>query len=134
MADALDDASGLFTNLKELTKTDPTKYVLMGGDALIKQDGSAVILEFNIWPDLAVYANVLTKCLAGEGCRPMVLMIDGDSNIDISVDNYVLLSHKASGIVSSEGVTEVLRDTVLMVMQIQSTNHIKEFREIMLRN
>lgn len=134
MADALDDASGLFTNLKELTKRDQTKYVLVGCDALIKQDGSAVILEFNIWPDLAVYANVLTKCLANEGCRPMVLMLDGDSNIDIPGDNYVMLSHKASGVVSSEGVAEVLRDTVLMVMQIQSTNRIKEFREIMVRN
>ena len=52
VADALDDASGVFDNLKELTKDDPTKYVLAGGDAIIKEDGSAVLIEFNVWPDV----------------------------------------------------------------------------------
>jgi len=52
VADALDDASGVFDNLKELTKDDPTKYVLAGGDAIIKEDGTAVLIEFNVWPDV----------------------------------------------------------------------------------
>jgi len=52
VADALDDASGVFDNLKELTKDDPTKYVFAGGDAIIKEDGTAVLIEFNVWPDV----------------------------------------------------------------------------------
>jgi len=126
ISDACDDASGVFNNLKELTKDDLTKYVLIGGDAMIRNDGSAVLVEFNIWPDI-IYYERLTKCLAGDGvCRPMVLM-SSDSGRDINTDSPV------SEIVSTEAMAEVIRDTALIVMQIQPVNEIKGFREIIAR-
>jgi len=36
ISDALDDTSPVFSNLKESTKSDPTKFVLVGGDAIIR--------------------------------------------------------------------------------------------------
>ena len=133
VADALDDACGVFSTLKEITKADPTKYVLVGGDAMIKEDGSAVIVEFNIWPDLAESYSSLTKCLAGEGCRRMVMLSDDDS--DINVDNYVVTEPSpASAIASTEGLAEVMRDIVSMVTKIQPAHGIEGFREIVVRN
>lgn len=126
ISDACDDASGVFNNLKALTKDDPTKYVLIGGDAMIRNDVSAVLVEFNIWPDI-IYYERLTKCLAGDGvCRPMVLMTS-DSGRDINTDSPI------SEVVSTEAMAEVIRDTALIVMQIQPVNEIKGFREIIAR-
>ena len=126
ISDACDDASGVFNNLQALTKDDPTKYVLIGGDAMIRNDGSAILVEFNIWPDI-VYYERLTKCLAGDGvCRPMVLM-SSDSGRDINTDSPI------SEIVSTEAMSEVIKDTALIVMQIQPANEIKGFREIIAR-
>ena len=135
VADALDDASGVFSNLKELTKADPTKYVLAGADAMIKEDGSAVIVEFNIWPDVSsAYFRGLTRCLAGEGdCLRMVMLSEDDSNID--ADNYHVTERSpACVIVSIESLAEVLRDTASMVMKIQPAHEIEGFREIVTRN
>ena len=59
VSDALEDACGVFANVKELTKADPTKYLLAGGDAMIKEDGSAVIVEFNVsWGGSLLYIFV----------------------------------------------------------------------------
>ena len=85
MANALDDVSSVFTNLKKLTKADPTKYVFAGGDAMIKKDGSAVLVEFNVFPDIAGPMSRLESCLAVEEgavecsyiwiLRPTILLI-----------------------------------------------------------
>ena len=64
MSDALEDACGVFANAKELTKADPTKYLLAGGDAMIKEDGSAVIVEFNVsWSSslLCIFVHVIQE-------------------------------------------------------------------------
>jgi len=128
VADALDDASGVFKNLKELTKADPTKYVLAGGDAMIKEDGSAVIVEFNVWPDLAGPYKRLTKCLSGEKCHGMFLQI-GES-----ADNYIVTEPTvAAEIVSSEAFAEVMRDMISMVMKVQPADEIEGLREIRIR-
>jgi len=129
VADALDDASGVFKNLKELTKSDPTKYVLAGGDAMIKEDGSAVIVEFNVWPDLAGPYKRLTKCLSGEKCNRLFLQT-GES-----ADNYIVTeSTAAAEIVLSEATAEVMRDMILMVMKVQPADEIEGLREIRSRS
>ena len=64
VSDALEDACGVFANAKELTKADPTKYLLAGGDAMIKEDGSAVIVEFNVsWSSslLCIFVHVIQE-------------------------------------------------------------------------
>ena len=64
VSDALEDACGVFANVKELTKADPTKYLLAGGDAMIKEDGSAVIVEFNVsWSSslLCIFVHVIQE-------------------------------------------------------------------------
>ena len=125
ISDALDEALSVFANLKEITKSDPTKYALVGGDAIIREDGSAVLVEFNVWPDIA-YDDRVSKCLvAGDGCCPVVLMLDSGSDVHSG--------SKISDILSMEGITDVLKDTVMMVMETQPANEIKAFREIVAR-
>jgi len=129
VADALDDASGVFKNLKEITKDDPTKYVLAGGDAMIKEDGSAVIVEFNVWCDLAGPYKRLTKCLSGEKCNGMFIQT-GES-----ADNYLVTKPTAAAdIVSSEATAEVMRDMISMVMKVQPADEIEGLREIVVRD
>jgi len=131
VADALDDASSVFSNLKEITKSDPSKYVLAGGDAMILEDGSAVIVEFNIWPDLGVSYSSLDKCLAEDkGCRRMVLQTNEDSD-DMDTDNYVSTEPSpASSIASTEGLSEVFREMLLLVMKVKPAHEIEGLREI----
>ena len=125
VADALDDASGVFEHLKELTKVDPTKYVLAGGDAIIKEDGSAVIVEFNVWSDFAGPYKRLTTCLSGEKCHGMFIQT-GESD-----DNYIVTEPTvAAEIVSSEATAEVMRDMISMVMKVQPADEIEGLREI----
>jgi len=50
-----------------------------------------------------------------------------DNGSDIHYDSQM------SDIVSIEGLTDVLKDTALMVMEIQPANEIKGFREIVAR-
>ena len=129
VADALDDASGVFDNLKEITRGDPTKYALVGGDAMIKEDGSAINVEFNVWPDLAFPYSGLTKCLGGEGCSSMYLETpDADHN-------YILTQPTiASDITSTGGNAEVVRDMISMVMKLQPADEIEGLREIVVRD
>ena len=127
VADALDDASGVFEHLKEITRDDPTKYVLAGGDAIIRKDGSAVIIEFNVWLDFAGPYKRLTKCLSGEKCHGMYLQN--------SVDKYLVTKPTAAAeIVSSEATAEVMRDMISMVMKVKSADEIEGFREVVDRN
>lgn len=132
VANALDDVSSVFTNLKKLTKADPTKYVFAGGDAMIKKDGSAVLVEFNVFPDIAGPMSRLESCLAGGGCRRMLIHMDSET--DDTADNYIVTEPSpAMSIVSGEGTAEVMRDTVSMVMQLQPAHEIVGFREIVTR-
>jgi len=127
VADALDDASGVFEHLKEISRDDPTKYVLAGGDAIIKEDGSAIIIEFNVWLDFAGPYKRLTKCLSGEKCHGMYLQN--------SVDEYLVTKPTAAAeIVSSEATAEVMRDMISMVMKVQPADEIEGFREVVDRN
>ena len=129
VADALDDASGVFEHLKELTKADPTKYILVGGDAMIKEDRSAVIVEFNVWSDLTYAYKRLPKCLSGEKCRSLFIQA-GES-----ADNYIVTEPTAAAeIVLSEGLAEVMRDMISMVMKLQPADDIEGFREVVDRN
>ena len=131
LADALDDASGVFANLKEFTRLNPTKYALMGGDAMVREDGSVVIVEFNVWCDLKSKYERLEKCLAGQGCRRMVILQDGE---DAGGDNYhVTEQTPVTDIVSSEALSGVLKDTASLVMQIEPVQEIAGFREIVSR-
>lgn len=143
LADALDDAIGVFGNLMNHTQHDPTKYVLAGGDAMILQDGSAILVEFNIWPDLASKYHRLNECLSGEGCRRMVLLLDDndeESNRDATktetetADNYHVTEHTpVTDIVSSEALAGVLRDTASLVMKVETVDEIGRFRQLVSR-
>jgi len=129
VADALDDASGVFENLKEITRDDPTKYVLAGGDAMIKEDGSAVIIEFNVWSDMSVSVpySSLDKCESG--CTGLFIQTAD------SADNYIVTEPTAaSHIISAYGNFEVVRDVVSMVMKVQPADEIERWREIVVRD
>ena len=136
LADALDDASGVFANLKEFTRLNPTKYALMGGDAMVREDRSVVIVEFNVWCDLNSKYERLEECLAGQGCRRMVILQEGgDDDAGGGGDNYhVTEQTPVTDIVSIEALSGVLRDTASLVMQIEPVQEIAGFREIVSRN
>jgi len=96
---------------------------------MIKEDGSAVIVEFNVWPDLAGPYKRLTKCLSGEKCNRLFLQT-GES-----ADNYIVTeSTAAAEIVLSEATAEVMRDMILMVMKVQPADEIEGLREIRSRS
>ena len=143
VADALGEArEAVFAPLLNLTAADPATYVLLGADFLIRSSGRAVVVEFNHWADLGSKYTRLTDCLAGKGCRRMVLPLDaaggedadgGDlcAAADATPDNYhVTEATSVTDILSSEALAAVLRDTVSLVMGIQRPEEIELFREI----
>lgn len=135
VADSLDDVSGVFTNLKELTKADPRKFVILGGDAMIKKDDTAVIVEFNAWCGLnSRYYSALAKCLGGEeGCLGMFIQLSNDD--DTNADNYIVTDPSpASHIAMMEGLAEVMKDMISMVMKVQPADEIGGLREVVDRN
>ena len=83
---------------------------------LLYKDQSAVLVEFNVYSDMSYYDG-LTKCLAGGDCLRMIMISYEDDSLDTLTG-----PSKAADIFSTESHAEVIRDTVLMVMQLRPHN------------
>ena len=52
---ALDESKPVLQNIINITASDPNRYLLLGGDAMIRNNGKAVLVEFNNFPDILKY-------------------------------------------------------------------------------
>jgi len=133
LSESLDASNAIFTALKNVTTHDPTKYVLLGGNAIVKKDGSVVIIEFNAWPDLTSKHYRLMECIEEGRCRRMVILLENndDDGSVVNNDNYhVTEQTPVTDIISREVLATVLRDMASLVMNIQPSYEIKGLREI----
>jgi len=125
LALALDQAKPAFRSILKASSLDPNRYHIVGGDAMIKSNGKAVIVEFNPWADLGKYER-LEDCLYGSKlCRRMVLLDESNET-----GYHISEPTPATDIVSSERLAYVIRDTAAMVLGLQKPSEILGLREI----
>merc|ERR1711983_595072 len=108
-----------------MTALDSTRYVLIGGDAMIKSNGKAVLVEFNPWPDISKYER-LHDCINGtKVCRRLAIL-------DPSSENGYRITEPtaATDIVNTEYFATVIRDTAALVMGLETARNIPNPREI----
>ena len=147
VADALGEArEAVFAPLLNLTAADPATYVLLGADFLIREDRTAVVVEFNHWADLMSKYTRLQDCLARRGCRRLVVPLSGrdggaaaaaedaaaacEGATAIPDNYYVTGTTTVTDILSVEAITAVLQDTAALVMGLRQPEEIPLFREI----
>ena len=124
VCDALESTLGVFSTIMAITKNNPTEYSFIGGDAIIREDGSAVIVEFNVFPDTKFF-NKYDDCLKGEKCKRMVVPTNDGSD-------YKVTEKSIAGIIApTELIAEVWKDSISLIMGIQAPN--EKFRELIAR-
>lgn len=75
VAAALDVAKPSLASLLNAAAVDPSSYTFLGGDAMIRRTGEALIVEYNDWPDFDFryyYDWVIKSCReSDEACRKL---------------------------------------------------------------
>ena len=105
--------------------SDPNKYVFLGGDAMIRKNGKAVLVEFNNHPNTLKYTRLL-DCIDGRKKCHRLVLLDPSSNT-----GYRLTSPTpATDVVNSEYLSTVFEDTIKLVMKLVEPKKIKTLREI----
>lgn len=69
-------------NVAAETAKDHFRYHIFGADAVITNDGRAVLIEFNDWPSLVLSGELKTLTFDGDGSAKMRPLKDTDPNFE----------------------------------------------------
>ena len=96
-----------------LASTDNSTYHWFGGDAIMTQDGRAVLIEFNAWPDFSFFNGGRENCLERDLCSRRIVLPQSNGAYTLTSPSMDFYS------VTSGYTTRILRDTAALVMGLE---------------
>jgi hypothetical protein len=126
--EALRLARPAFETVMEATAIDPTRYMLLGGDAMMQKSGKAVLTEFNHFADLGVH-SAYERCKSQEArdCMRRLILEAPRNPCEYIFTSYeeVVAPKVASGYLS-----DMLKDVVAMVLRLEEAEDIPHFHQV----
>lgn len=128
MLDALKLARPVFEEALEATALDPTRYMLLGGDAIIQKSGRAVLIEFNHFFDAGVYfqyeehknqkeKDVMRRLVLEDPRNPCEYIIASQEEV---MEPKVMMGYLA----------DMFKDVVAMVLGLEEAKDLHHFRKL----
>jgi hypothetical protein len=126
--EALRLARPAFETVMEATAVDPTRYMLLGGDAIMQKSGKAVLLEFNHFAGFGLHSTY-ERCKSQEArdCMRRLILEDPTNPC-----GYVIASQEevVEPKVAIGYLSDMIKDVAVMVLRLEEAEDMPHFHHV----